>query len=168
MPTIRKLILQNFKQFGRLDLEFDERHNVLIGDNETGKSSVLLALDLALSGSRNRVENLGFEALFCKSVIEAFLDGPRSIDQLPTLVIDVFLAEGQDEGLYGVGNLAGQETDGIRLAIEPVQDYGAEIRAVLAQPGRNFPFEYYAVKFQTFARNPYASFNRPVRHLLLD
>ena len=90
MPTIRKLILQNFKQFGRLDLEFDERHNVLIGDNETGKSSVLLALDLALSGSRNRVENLGFEALFCKSVIEAFLDGPRSIDQLPTLVIDVF------------------------------------------------------------------------------
>lgn len=168
MPTIRKLILQNFKQFGRLDLEFDERHNVLIGDNETGKSTVLLALDLALSGSRNRVENLGFEALFCKPVIEAFLDGPRGIDQLPTLVIDVFLAEGQDEGLYGVGNLAGQETDGIRLAIEPVQDYGAEIRAVLAQPGRNFPFEYYAVKFQTFARNPYASFNRPVRHLLLD
>ena len=168
MASIRKLILQNFKQFRQLDLDFDQRHNVLIGDNETGKSTVLLALDLALSGSRNRVENLGFEALFCKPVIEAFLDGPRGIDQLPTVVVDVFLAEGQDEGLYGVGNLAGQETDGIRLAIEPVQDYGAEIQAVLGQPGRNFPFEYYAVKFQTFARNPYASFNRPVRHLLLD
>jgi putative ATP-dependent endonuclease of OLD family len=72
MPTIRKLMLQNFKQFRQLGLDFDQRHNVLIGDNETGKSSVLLALDLALSGSRNRVENLGFEALFCKPVIEAF------------------------------------------------------------------------------------------------
>lgn len=169
MPNIRKLILQNFKQFRRLDLDFDNRHNVLIGDNETGKSSVLLALDLALSGSRNRVENLGFDTLFCKPVIEEFLDDARrGIEQLPTLIVDVFLEEGQDQGLYGVGNLEGRETDGIRMIIEPVQDYGAEIRAVLDQPGRNFPFEYYAVRFQTFARNQYASFNRPVRHLLLD
>lgn len=169
MPHIRKLILQNFKQFGRLDLDFDRRHNILIGDNETGKSSVLLAMDLALSGSRTRVENIGFDALFCKSVIEAFLDSAdRRLDQLPTLVVDVFLEEGQDQGLYGVGNLEGRETDGIRMAIEPVQDYGAQIQASLDQPGRNFPFEYYTVRFQTFARNTYASFNRPVRHLMLD
>lgn len=30
MSTIRKLMLQNFKQFRRLDLDFDQRHNVLI------------------------------------------------------------------------------------------------------------------------------------------
>lgn len=169
MPNIRKLILQNFKQFKRLDLDFDHCHNILIGDNETGKSSVLLALDLALSGSRNRVENIGFDALFCKPAIEAFLDNAhRGMEQLPTLIVDVFLEEGQDQGLYGVGNLEGRETDGLRMVIEPVQDYGAKIRAVLDQPGRNFPFEYYTVRFQTFARNQYASFNRPVRHLLLD
>ncbi|MGV8268471.1 ATP-dependent endonuclease, partial [Pseudomonas aeruginosa] len=73
----------------------------------------------------------------------------------------------QVDGLYGVGKLAGQETDVIRRAIEPVQDYGGEIRAVLSQPVRNFPFVYYFRKFQTFVRNPYASFNRPARHLLL-
>ncbi len=168
MPVIRKLILQNFKQFRRLELDFDPRHNVLIGDNETGKSSVLLALDLALSGSRNRAENLGFETLFCKPVIEEFLDGRRSIEGLPTLIVDIFLEEGQDQGLYGAGNLEGRETDGIRMSIEPVHDYGAQMQAVLDQPGRNFPFEFYAVRFQTFARNPYVSFNRPVRHLLLD
>ncbi|CAI8855321.1 AAA family ATPase [Pseudomonas syringae] len=40
----QKLILQNFKKFDSLMLEFDAGVNVLIGDNETGKSSVLLAL----------------------------------------------------------------------------------------------------------------------------
>lgn len=59
MPAIKKLILQNFKKFDSLMLEFDAGVNVLIGDNETGKSSVLLALDLALSASRSRVETIG-------------------------------------------------------------------------------------------------------------
>src|SRR5690606_30142274 len=108
------------------------------GDNETGKSSVLLALDLALSASRNRVETLGFETLFCKPIIEDFLDSNRSIEELPTLIVDIFLQEGQDQGLYGVGNLEGRETDGIRMSIEPVHDYGVQMRAVLEQPGRNF------------------------------
>ncbi|MDT4817340.1 AAA ATPase domain protein [compost metagenome] len=168
MPVIRKVILQNFKQFTRLDLEFDPRRNVLIGDNETGKSSVLLALDLALSASRTRIENLGFDTLFCKPVVEEFLDGPKGLDQLPELIVDVFLEEGRDQTLYGTGNLDGRETDGLRMVIEPVHDYGDAIQTVLAGPGRNFPFEYYTVRFQTFARNPYTSFNRPVRHLLLD
>lgn len=62
VPTIKKLQLQNFKSFDALTLHFDAGTNVLIGNNETGKSSVLLALDLALSASRSRVETIGYEA----------------------------------------------------------------------------------------------------------
>lgn len=44
MPAIKKIVVKNFKSFENLSLEFDPGRNVLIGDNETGKSSVLLAL----------------------------------------------------------------------------------------------------------------------------
>jgi predicted ATP-dependent endonuclease of OLD family len=44
-------MLRNFRKFYSLQLNFLRGKNVLIGDNESGKSPVLLALDVALSGS---------------------------------------------------------------------------------------------------------------------
>ncbi|KPY70213.1 AAA family ATPase [Pseudomonas syringae] len=41
MPAITQLELQNFKSFPALTLHFDPGTNVLIGDNATGRSSVL-------------------------------------------------------------------------------------------------------------------------------
>ncbi len=44
MPAIRKVVLRNFKRFERLDLPLNPGLNVLLGDNEAGKSSVTLPL----------------------------------------------------------------------------------------------------------------------------
>ena len=49
---IKQLRLYNFKRFQTLDLNLSPDLNVLIGDNESGKSTVLQAIDLAISGSR--------------------------------------------------------------------------------------------------------------------
>ena len=49
MPLITRLMLQNFKKFPELDLRFSNDRNILVGDNESGKSTILLALDLVLS-----------------------------------------------------------------------------------------------------------------------
>lgn len=54
MPLITRLMLQNFKKFPELDLRFTHDRNILVGDNESGKSTILLALDLVLSDSRHR------------------------------------------------------------------------------------------------------------------
>ncbi len=51
MPLITRLMLQNFKKFPELDLRFSNDRNILVGDNESGKSTILLALDLVLSDS---------------------------------------------------------------------------------------------------------------------
>lgn len=169
MPTIKKVVLRNFKSFRDLTLSFDPGTNVLIGDNETGKSSVLLALDLTLSASRSRVETIGYETLLNRSAIRHFLSGPRTIDQLPSLIVDVFLTEGTDQGFYGTQNLLGAETDGLRMEIVPlVEEFGPTIVQLLKDDEQNFPYEYYAVKFWTFAAAPHVSYRRPVKHLLLD
>lgn len=169
MPAIKKVMLQNFKRFELLTLEFDGGVNVLIGDNETGKSSVLLALDLTLSASRSRVETIGYESLLAQSAVRVFQQGPRRLEQLPVLVVDVFLAEGDDPGLYGTQNLAGAMTDGIRMEIAPlIEEFGPTIIELLQEDRDNFPYEYYAVKFSTFSGGQHVSYRRPVKHLMLD
>jgi predicted ATP-dependent endonuclease of OLD family len=44
-------MIRNFRKFHSLQLNFQRGKSVLIGDNESGKSAALLALDVALSGS---------------------------------------------------------------------------------------------------------------------
>lgn len=168
MRAIRKVVIQSFKKFKNLTLDFESGKNVLIGNNEAGKSSVLLALDITLSGSRNRIETLGIDTLLNKEAVDAFLAGDKRLDKLPKLIVDVFLEEGDDENLYGTNNALQRNTDGLRMVIAPMEEYGEEIQAVMADEGPNFPFEYYAVQFMTFAGRPYAAFNRPLKHLMLD
>jgi len=48
---IEKLVLQNYKSFKeRTVIEFNEGLNILVGDNEAGKSTILEAIHLCLSG----------------------------------------------------------------------------------------------------------------------
>lgn len=37
--------MHNFKRFNHLELEVDEKINILIGDNESGKSSIIEVID---------------------------------------------------------------------------------------------------------------------------
>ncbi|EQB0423530.1 ATP-dependent nuclease [Pseudomonas aeruginosa] len=169
MPAIKKIVVKNFKSFDNLTLEFDPCKNVLIGDNETGKSSLLLALDLALSASRSRVEAIGYEALLNQGAVQKFLAGPATLDLLPAVIVDVFLEEGGDQGFYGTQNVLGTMTDGLRMAIVPlIEEFGHTILDLLKANKDSFPFEYYSVQFSTFAGAPHVSYRRPVRHLMID
>jgi putative ATP-dependent endonuclease of OLD family len=70
--VIKKLILKNFKKFKYLELDLNESMNILVGDNEAGKSSLLLALDLVLSASRSKVEKYGLEGLMNIDTVKFF------------------------------------------------------------------------------------------------
>lgn len=101
MPVITHLMLKNFRNFSSLSLSFQPGRNVIIGDKESGKRSILLALDLVPSDSRHRVETLGIESLLSLNAVEAFQAGERRADFLPELVVDVFLSNGGNPDLNG-------------------------------------------------------------------
>ena len=61
MKFITKLKLKNFKRFDSFAVDFDDNINILVGDNESGKSSLIEAISLVLSGSRSKVETTGLE-----------------------------------------------------------------------------------------------------------
>jgi putative ATP-dependent endonuclease of OLD family len=168
MKTIKKIVLSNFKRFKKFELSFDDKLNILIGDNEAGKSSVLLALDLALSGSKSKIETIGLETLFNNESVSAFLAGTKKITDLPTLFVELYLSEQGNAVLNGKNNSSSIVCDGLRLVCEPIDEYSKEIGEVLKDEYPNFPFEYYAIKFTTFAGEPYSGFKKPLKHLVID
>ncbi len=64
---IEKMKIKNFKRFkGEVEINYNSDFNVIIGNNESGKSSILQAIDLVLSGNKNKIENIGLDNLIQK------------------------------------------------------------------------------------------------------
>ena len=63
MKILKSIKMINYKKFDETEISFNEGINILIGDNESGKSSILTAIDLILSGSRYKLEKIGLENL---------------------------------------------------------------------------------------------------------
>jgi putative ATP-dependent endonuclease of OLD family len=169
VATINKLVLRNFRRFRTLELEFDPELNILVGGNEAGKSSVLQALDIVLSASRSKVEALGLETLFNVDCVAEFLSGERKIENLPELLVEVYL-DGIDgpHDLDGRNNSKGADHLGIRLVCKPVDEFTKEIQAILAEKHESFPFEYYHAYFLTFGGEVIFPQRKPLKHLLID
>ena len=96
---IKKIKLHNFKRFQEFEVEFKPDLNLLIGDNESGKSSILSAIDIVLSGSRSKIETIGLDSLFNIATIQDFLGSDKKYETLPTLSIEVYLNEQNKEEL---------------------------------------------------------------------
>lgn len=49
MNYIKSLHIEGFKKFRTLDVEFNEHMNILVGENEAGKSTLLDAIKTVLN-----------------------------------------------------------------------------------------------------------------------
>jgi putative ATP-dependent endonuclease of the OLD family len=165
---IKRLKLQNFKRFKSFTIDFEDDINILIGDNECGKSSILSAINLVLSGSKGKVDAIGLESLFNADVIHTFLTSAKEYSKLPTLFIEVYLDEQTNPDLNGKNNSENRLCDGLRLECVPNDELSKEITEVLSQADVVFPFEYYSIRFNTFQGEGYTGYRRFVKHLLLD
>ncbi|GAB2590084.1 ATP-dependent nuclease [Nitrincola alkalisediminis] len=168
MKQIKKIKLKNFKRFRDSEINFHEEKNILIGDNEAGKSTILTAIELVLSGSKNKVESIGLESIFNTDIVKEFLTGEKKESDLPTLHVEVFLNEQENPDLNGRNNSDGTISDGIKLVCEPIEELGSEIREILNQDESNFPFEYYSVNFTTFSGEAYSGYRKFLKHLSID
>lgn len=120
MKLLQKIKLQNFKRFDNFDAYLDSSLNLLIGDNESGKSTIIMALDLVLGGSRGKVEAIGLESLFNTDSIRHFLESEKRLEDLPILFVEAYLCEQSDPDFNGKNNSDRLVCDGLRLVCEPI------------------------------------------------
>lgn len=168
MKIIEKIKIKNFGRFKEFSIGFDQNLNLLIGDNEAGKSTILNAIDIVLSGSRSKVENYGLDHLFNSEVIEEFLLSEKKYENLPILYAELYLNDQANKDLDGKWNSDGIPAHGIQLLCEPREDLSKEIKDILLQEDDNFPFEYYSISFKTFSGESYTGYRKFMQHILLD
>lgn len=106
---INKLKITNFKKFKNREFEFNEDINIIVGDNESGKSTLLEALELCLN-LNYRGKPLGASIstdLFNASCVRDFLEGDKSQDTLPEIRIEAYIDE--EPNLKGTNNSEGTD-----------------------------------------------------------
>lgn len=165
---ISKIKLHNFRRFRDIEICFNKDRNILVGDNESGKSSVLQAIDLCARGSRHRIEDIGVETLFNVSAVREFMEGDKRIDKLPDLYVELYLADIVDEDLEGNENSDNAYTNGVRLLIEPDKTLSRQTLEVLQVEQASFPFEFYSISFSTFSGDSFNGYTKKVKTVMLD
>lgn len=167
--VIEKIKISNFKKYyGDHTISFNEKYNVIIGNNESGKSTIFAALDLVLSGNRHKIDTIGLESLFNKQVIKEFMSGEKKLKDLPEVFIEIYIKYTGIENLNGKNNSEKIECDGIKLNIVPDSDYLKIINQSLLDENAIFPYEYYKCSFTTFHDDYFTSYNKPLKYTLIN
>ena len=165
---IKKIKLFNYRKFQEYCVEPNASVNILVGDNEAGKSSILEAIDLVASGSIRRVETLGLDRLLNMDAVTNYNQGNKNFDSLPKLVVELYLQGTFDFTMNGKNNSDKTVCDGIRLICQANPDYQREIVNALHGNSDYFPYEYYSIRFSTFADEGYSGYRKKLKSVFID
>lgn len=171
---IEKVIIRGYKTFQDFEMEFNKGYNVIIGDNEAGKSTVLEALDIVLNQSLFNFESSNFEQYFNYDNKRSFQENPV-FDNLPEIEIEVFLSGTEGvESSYFNGYHSSESNSSIN-GIKFTYRYNEEFKSQFSEFGfskdaeNNFiPTDYYTATWNTFSGRSYHRRKTPLKTLLID
>lgn len=177
MLTFTRLCLFNFRRFRKLDLEFNDSLNIIVGNNECGKSTVLHGIHLALTGQVDG-RNARFELdpfLFHQDVVAEFFAKRRAGESAdpPRLLVELYFRDdGTSESARykGMNNSLRRDEPGIYFAIELDDDLSAQFDEYVRDPESPaiLPVEYFRSVWRSFADDAIDPRRTPVRSVLID
>jgi len=171
---ISKIKIENFKCFkGTFILSLSDGLNILVGDNEAGKSTILEAIHLVLSGILNGkyLKNELNQYIFNNEIVAEYVQSLKNGNALPAphILIELFIA-GDDLPLYeGDGNSEKKKECCISLKIEidgalqPEYDNFIKIGEI-----NTIPIDYYTLSWTSCAREPITPRVIPIKSALID
>lgn len=167
---IEKLIVKNFKKFTDRAFDFNHDLNLLVGDNDSGKSTIQEAIEIALNCSY-RGKPLSSEIkpeLFNLDATTAYIEGDKSCESLPSITIELFL-DGTPE-YRGDNNSLNKNTDGVSLKIKFDDDLKAVYNEFIKTPDsiKSIPVEFYNIEWLDFGWNKIKFLNRKMSGLFVD
>lgn len=172
--SIKKVNISNYKCFESFSIEFNKCVNILVGNNEAGKSTILEAIHLALTGSLNgkplRTELSQY--LFNQNAVDRYLSGieAKTNPPLPQIVIEIFFEDEKYPIFEGSGNSERIKAWGISLKIDFDDEYKAEYETLIQNPKNltSLPIEYYKIELKSFARELKTNRSIPIKSVLID
>jgi putative ATP-dependent endonuclease of OLD family len=175
---IKEIVIDNFKCFkGKFNLKLKNGTNVIVGNNEAGKSTILEAIHLALSGLINGkyLKTELTQHLFNNEVIKEYLDCLNNADSTsvplpPQVLIEIFIES--DELPLFEGNSHSKSNNkecGISFKISVKESLNEEYAKMIESGGvKSLPIEYYDFSWTSFARESKTPRTIPIKSALID
>lgn len=169
MNHIKRVHIEGFKKFESLDVIFNEHMNILVGENEAGKSTILEALRIVLNQHYRNADKAMLQDFFNIRQVQRFKENP-CIETLPKIYIEVELdLDSIPQNTYFCGEVYKQkkeqeEKHGIAFECKYNIDLGGNMDLSKGE----IPFEYYQLIWTTFARHPYQVLKRPLNIVFID
>ncbi|WP_439541835.1 ATP-dependent nuclease [Hyphomicrobium sp.] len=157
---IQQAIIKNYRCLQKARVRFNDRMNVVVGHNECGKSTLLEAIYLALTGQLNgrpiQIELHPY--LFNLDLVQEYIDKLKggASPEPPSILIEVYLADDSALAkLKGDNNSLGLDLPGVSLLIELNPAHADDFAQYVSDPSeiRTMPIEYYWIKWRDFADN---------------
>lgn len=152
---IKKIKIKNFKIFKDwFTLDLKEGINIIVGNNSEGKSTILEAIALALTGNyRGKLlRNNLTQDIFNKDCVNEYLCNKDS--EPPEVRIELYFTDEQN-----VANFIGDDNSdeavnipGLSLTVRMNDELESEYNKYNKDNIKSIPIEYYDVYWQSFAR----------------
>lgn len=159
---ITRIVATNYRCFKELDFAPNAELNILVGDNEAGKSTVLEIISLVITGrvrGRWAAEDLNPHWFNQETVKKFFQDHKAgSNPDLPQLVLEVYFDKETDGAsrLRGAHNSKSEDCPGISLSIIPDPEHADELQEYLSLGDlpKLIPTDLMLVSWRDFSGKP--------------
>lgn len=119
MSYLKSMHIKGLKKFKDIEVNFNKHVNILVGENEAGKSTILEALKIVLNQQYKTADKAILNELFNRENVEFFRSNP-SINSLPFIVIDLRLSLDKKEknSEYFFGQMQGMNEPDFGIVFE--------------------------------------------------
>ncbi len=172
---IEKIKIRGYRIFREFVMLPKPGTNLIVGGNEAGKSTLLEAVTLALTGRING-RSAGDELnpfWFNVEVVEEFFAKLKNDSHaaMPEILIELFLKNTPELQLYlGANNSDSPPTacPGVSLRIAPDQEYLPELEAWKTSGSAVIPVDYYSIDWRMFAGDKITARHRLFSTAVID
>ncbi len=174
---IRKINISNFKCYKhKFSLDLSNNVNILVGNNEAGKSTILEAIHLALTGMLNGhyIRNELSQYLFNREIERDYIDSLNSETRKtpPFILIELFIGGEACQALSLLkGNCNSDHIDdcGVSFIIEFDEQYQSEYEELIKTAKiKTVPIEYYKITWRSFARTSVTAKSIPIKSAMIN
>ena len=162
---VKELRIENYKIFKTINILFNDNVNIFVGENDSGKTTILEALSMVLTGKINGGTILSrlTPDWFNNEIRTQYINDVKSSGkpQPPLISIEAYfggLTE-QDEKIKsyrGANNSQREDHIGVKIEIKFNEEYSETYKQLLTEKKvDDIPIELYKVEFRTFAGPDY-------------
>lgn len=169
---LQKLKILGYKKHRDYEITFNNKINILIGENEAGKSTILEAIDIVLNQKYfNNMDGSNL-ALFSKQNIDRFME-EKKLDALPSIIIEaIFCIENEATPMlgqfYGQHNVGRKEDYGIHFKYSFDESFVDLFKSFDFENSPVVPIDYYKAEWVTFSGMSYNRRINPLKSLTID